>query len=110
MSGERIPAHLSGLSDDAKAVAGGHFGFMQPGKGTLTFKTPSRMTERGKAALDELVAAGVCTVEPFNQLDGLVYRPVINCRPFARWLMRNEAAGRFAMVKSDSSSTEEACP
>jgi hypothetical protein len=101
----KIPKRLSGLSDDAKAVAGGQFGFMRPGHGTLTFHTPSRMTERGKVALDELVAAGVCTVEPFNRYGGIVYRPTIDCMPFARWLGSNHDKGRFSMVEPSPASS-----
>lgn len=90
---------LTKLSDDAKAVAAGHFGLMSR-KSSLTFHTPSRITERGRAALDELVQAGVCSVEPFNRFGGLVYRPLVDCKPFARWMMANTEKGRFSMTEA----------
>lgn len=95
-----IPDHLSGLSDDAKAVAGGHFGLMRPHDGTLTFQTPGRITDRAQAALAELVQAGVCTVRT-ERSGALVYTPAIECRCFMAWLGRNPKAGRFPTVKPE---------
>ncbi len=89
---------FQGLSDDAKCVAGGTFGMMQPGKGTVTFHTPSRITPRGKAALDELVEAGVLSCETFNRFGGLVYKPMVLCWPFHLWLGANREKGNFALV------------
>lgn len=96
-----IPAHLRGLSSDAKAIAGGHFGFMRPGHGTLTFRTPSRITDRTKAGLAELEAAGVCTAQT-EASGALIYTSIIDCRPFAGWLMRHPEAGKFSTVNPEA--------
>lgn len=90
------------LSDDAKAVAGAAFGLMAPGIGELVFLTPSRITPRAKAALDELVSAGVASCEPHNHSGGLRYRPLIDCHPFMRWLARNKRQADFALVNPES--------
>ena len=97
MPGAEIPERFATLSDDARAVAGGPFGLMVPGEGTLVFRTPSRVTARAKDALVELVEAGVCThvVGP----DGSwTYQPMVDCACFVRWMGRNKGAGRFPLV------------
>ena len=103
MAAPTIPTHLQTLSDDAKAIAGGHFGLlMQPGKGSLTFSTPHRLTARAKDALVELTEAGVCKHEVLA--DGAWrYSPLINCGCFARWLGANQHVGRFPTVMKDGS-------
>ncbi len=100
MGATTIPTHLRGLSADAKAVAGGHFGMMQPGKGTLTFNTPTRITARAKDALVELTEAGVCKHE-VSAAGAWIYTPLIHCGCFRRWLGANQHAGRFPTVTKD---------
>lgn len=75
------------LSFDAKAVAGGWFGMMVPGKGDLTFQLQSvKPSERAQNALDELVWEGLVNVEPFNDYGGLVYTPLVRFDVAMRWL------------------------
>lgn len=65
------------ISQDAMFCGGSLFGMMKPGSGELTFRMKaSRPTDRTRKALDELVGAGLISVEPFNQFGGLVYRPL----------------------------------
>lgn len=78
------------LSKDAHAVAGGLFGLMAPGRGQVTFQTPSRIHSRTRAALDELVAAGLIEVGPTNPPGGLEYTALGNFRPFMKWLSMHE--------------------
>jgi hypothetical protein len=82
---------LDGLSDDAKACAGGWFGMMKPGEsGGLTFKmAQSRPTARAQAALDELLAAGVIEKADVYRSPAVTYRPVVDTGPFMRWLWAN---------------------
>ena len=79
--------NLDTLSDDAKALAGVWFGLMKvDGMGTLTLHLiENKPTARTQAALDELLAAKVISVEPFNKAGGLVYRPLVNCHPAYQW-------------------------
>lgn len=77
---------LAVLSDDAKAIAGVWFGMMRPGKGSVTHHLRElKPTDRTQAALDELVAKGVISVEPFNRFGGLVYRPLMDCHAAFAW-------------------------
>ena len=100
--GETIPHHLQGLSSDAKAVAGGHFGFMKTGGASyLKFNTPRRITGRTKDALVELEEAGVIRHEAVGT--PWVYAPLMDRRPFARWLMENPDAGKFPAVSEAQS-------
>lgn len=86
-----LPCEAENLSFDAKCIAGAWFGMMIPGKGDLSFSLQSaRPTERALAALGELVAAGVISVERFNRYGGLVYRPLVNCRWGFDFLRRHE--------------------
>lgn len=97
-----IQPMLDALSDDAKAVAGGWFGLMNPGGGELTFAlVQNKPTARAQAALAELVAAGVISVEQFNRFGGLVYRPLFDCRTALYWLGRNEnnPAAKWPLVE-----------
>lgn len=92
---------LDDLSFDAKAVAGGWFGLMVPGKGELTFELVSqRPSDRAQAALDEMVRAGMLAVEP-NRAGGLVYTPLVSCRPALRWLQSHidNPEIKFALVE-----------
>lgn len=71
-------AQKSMLSADALWFAGSMFSMMRPGHGQLTFRMQeSRPSLRSQAALDELVAANLVTVEPFNQFGGVVYSPAV---------------------------------
>lgn len=84
------PAIAISLSTCAKAVCGAWFGLMRPGKGELTFSLgQSRPSDQAQAGLDELVAAGIISVEAFNRYGGLVYRPMIDCHWALRWLKAN---------------------
>lgn len=74
------------LSDDAKMLVGSLFGM---GKTKLNFgMVEYRPTARTKAALDELVSAGVLAVEPLNSAGGLSYRlaPSADARPYVLWV------------------------
>ena len=78
------------LSDGAKAVAGAWFGMMAPGKGELTFQLrEGRPSDEAQQGLDELVRAGIISVEPFNEFGGIVYRPLAPCNWAFKWLSRN---------------------
>jgi hypothetical protein len=100
---------LEKLSDTAKAVAGAWFGMMSPGKGDLTFELrEGRPTDEALDALSELVRAGVASVAPFNQYGGLVYRPLVDCRPAFKWLLANEAnpAAKIVLIQSVAGENE----
>ncbi len=95
------------ISQDAMFLGGSMFGLMEPGKGKLTFQcAESRPTKRTQAALDELVRAGLVTVEPFNRHGGFVYTPLIAFkRPSAaltkrigKWPITEPIAGRAALA------------
>lgn len=75
-------------SDDARAVLGAWFGFGGKTKLELMLRE-NKPAPRTQAALDELVAAGALSVEPFNQFGGLVYRPLIDTLPYFSWLGEN---------------------
>lgn len=69
---------MESLSADALFFAGSMFMLMTPGKGELTFRLVERKpSDRSQAALDELVAAGVVSSEPFNEYGGVTYRPLV---------------------------------
>jgi hypothetical protein len=89
------------LSDDARAVAGGAFGYMRPGKGELNFRTPARIHPRMKSALDELTAAGVLNFEDLGR-EGYRYTPRVDCRGFAAWLMANQSKGKIPFVVAET--------
>ena len=81
---------LDALDDATKAVAGAWFGMMRPGKGDLTFNLrEGRPSDEAIDALGKLVRAKVISVEAFNRYGGLVYRPLVDCRPAMLWLHRN---------------------
>lgn len=84
------------LSDDAKAVAGSHFGLMVAHKGEVSFATPSRITPRAKAALDELVAEDILSLEERD--GGLIYTPIVDCTHYTNWLASNPHKGNFKIV------------
>lgn len=89
------------LSDRAKAVCGAWFGMMLPGKGDVTFQLrEGRPSAEAQDGLDELVRAGVISVEAFNQYGGLVYRPLIDCRWAHKWLGKNlkNPAAKIRMI------------
>ncbi len=84
------------LSLDAQRVGAAWFGMMpmSPGKGQLTFHMiECRPTARAQAGLDELVEAGLISVEPFNQYGGFVYKPIWNFEPLGEKWMRKVLAG-----------------
>jgi hypothetical protein len=69
---------MSALSADAKFFGASMFSMMVPGEGKLTFQmVTSKPSPRSQAALDELVAAGLVMVEPFNSKGGIVYTPLV---------------------------------
>lgn len=79
-----------GLSDIAKAVAGAWFGSMVPGKGDLTFHLhEARPSDDAQRGLNELVAAGAISVQPYNDLGGLTYRPLVDMRRQLGWIVVN---------------------
>lgn len=84
------------LSDDAKAVAGAHFGLLgKVGSSELIFHMiESKPTRRMQAALDELVELGFLTRKSFNRYGGVVYTLARDCKPFARWF-HNQDKERF---------------
>ncbi|MFD3263150.1 hypothetical protein [Phenylobacterium ferrooxidans] len=92
---------LDALSDDAKAMAGAHFGLMMwPRMGMLTFQmVENRPNARGQAALDELVAKGVANVEPLNDGPARVYRPLVRCDAAYRWFAENLDKASFAYME-----------
>lgn len=72
-----MKAYTRGLSQDAWSVLGAWFAMGQ--WTTLTFSMQeNRPSERAQKALDECVAAGVLTVEPFNKAGGVTYRPAVD--------------------------------
>jgi hypothetical protein len=101
-------AWLDKLSDDAKCVLGGHFGLMiTPGKGSVTFQTPWNRSARGVAAFDELVAAGVLSVEDGAQgLWARTYRALVDCKPAYQWFGRNQDKGRWSVMVPDAERRE----
>lgn len=81
-----------GMSDMAKAVAGAWFGSMVPGKGDLTFHlNEARPSDDAQRGLNELVAAGAISVEQFNNVGGLTYRPLVDMRVQLGWLLANRS-------------------
>lgn len=83
------------LSDDAKTVAACLFPTIAS---TATFHLREhRPTERTQAALDEMVAAGLVSCEPFNRFGGKVYKPLVEFSDAKRWVtakfLRNDMAG-----------------
>ena len=90
---------LDALGVDARVMASNAFGMGR--RSTLTLQLrQSRPTERTKAALDELVAKGVASVAPFNDLGGLVYSPLVDCAPAFLWMagLRDDGA-HIAMLR-----------
>jgi len=70
-------SRLKLISSDAMFLGGSMFGLMEPGKGKLTFQMrESRPSKRTQNALDELVKAGLVSVEPFNSHGGVTYTPL----------------------------------
>lgn len=67
------------LSKDAEILCGIWFNGGLDTKVTLHL-VENRPTARTQAVLDELVSAGVITVEPFNRFGGLVYQGTERCR------------------------------
>ncbi len=69
------------LSADAKYLGYSMFSRMMA-RGSVTFKmVESRPSDRTQAALDELVAAGLISCEPFNRFGGVVYKPLGSFKP-----------------------------
>lgn len=76
---------MGALSDDAKALVGCCFGVIGR-KASLTFQTPWNCTPRAVAALNELVAAGVLSVQ--DGIEGRwarTYRPLIDTSDAFKW-------------------------
>lgn len=97
MRGERM---REVLSDDAKALAGGIFSWCPK----LEFATPSRITSRAKAALDELLRAEVIVQEKMEP-SGVRYRPRVPVDRYRRWCDRHPEALRFSLVEGDLAAT-----
>lgn len=58
----------------------------------------SRPTERARAALDEIEAAGIVSAE--RSRDGEVtYRPLIDCTPLFRWNFLRREAGEVEDIR-----------
>ncbi len=71
------------LSDDAKAVG---YAFFPTIGSTVTFHMQkSGPSPQCQEALDELVAKGFATVEPFNRFGGFTYRPTVAFGHLTRW-------------------------
>lgn len=93
------------LSADALYFASSMFMLMTPGKGELTFRmVDSKPSPRSQAALDELVAAGVVSSEPFNKYGGVTYRPLVvfprvGREPPGEWPMTVPISGRSALTQ-----------
>lgn len=78
---EASMAELDRLSADARFFGASMFSMMEPGVGKLTFRMIEAVpSPRSQAALDELVAAGMVKVEPFNDHGGRVYTPLVTFR------------------------------
>lgn len=82
---ERRDIDLDGLGFDAKVLAAAWFGLGMKSTVTLQLRE-SRPAPRTQAAIDELVAAGVAAMEPFNEFGGRVYRPLVDCGAAFRWM------------------------
>lgn len=80
--------NLEPLSKRARCIAGLWFGMGMKTSVThhLRESQPSLET---RMALTELMEAGVISEEPFNRYGGLVYKPLVNCRPAWMWLHEN---------------------
>jgi len=76
---------LDELSFDARILAAAWFGMGMKTSVTLHLRE-SRPAPRTRAAMDELVAKKVISVEPYNEFGGLVCRPLMDCRNASRWL------------------------
>lgn len=84
------------LSDDAKVLLGCWFGI---GLTEVSFALrEGRPTERTQAAIDELVEKKVLHREPFQDR-GFRLKPLTDCEPYGRWLMRNKAKAKFALME-----------
>lgn len=103
-------AKLKLLSPDAMFLGSSLFSMMTPGDGKLTFgMRESRPTARTQAALDEMVKAKVVSVEPFNDLGGLTYRPLVSfrrpsqslARRVGKWPITEPIAGRRLLTQED---------
>lgn len=89
---------MSILSDDAKAVAGCFFGITT----ALNFAMiESRPTKRMQAALDELVASGLVTVEELNVVGGKSYKrnDEANFMPYMKWVRENGDLAKFQITE-----------
>lgn len=95
-----LSPELEKLSTDAKVVGGAWFGM-----GSKTIVTlhliENKPTAHTQSALDEMVRAGVLSVEPFNRYGGLVYKPLIETRPLLRWLSthKNDPAVNIELME-----------
>lgn len=76
---------LDDVSFDAKVLAAAWFG-MGMKTTVTTHLRESRPAARTQQAIDELIAKGVVSVEPFNEFGGRVYKPLVDCRDASRWL------------------------
>ncbi|QAY80439.1 hypothetical protein ETR14_27760 (plasmid) [Sphingosinicella sp. BN140058] len=74
---------LDGLGDDAILIAGSTFALATKLHLGLRESKPS---DRLQAALDELVAKDILSVEPFNDFGGLVYRTQASTRLAQQWV------------------------
>lgn len=93
-------ALLQTLSDDAKAVLGGHFGALgMPDETTLEMTMrKSRPTERMARALEELTSAGALARRDLPE-GGIEYTLKIEPAVFGKWLRRNKSVGRWRTME-----------
>jgi hypothetical protein len=90
---------MKSLSDDAKIILGGYFGYGIAGTTTLVFgMKESRPTARAQAALDQLVKAGALNRRDLQ--DGAMeYTQQVNCSEFGRWFGRNKSKGKWSTTE-----------
>jgi hypothetical protein len=83
--------NLEPLSKRARALAGVWFGMMRPDScsGVTMNLRELKPTEITQAAIDELLAAGIISKEPFNEYGGIVYKPLVDCWPAFIWMGAN---------------------
>lgn len=90
MAAKREPMNLEALSDDARYVA--HlFAPLRPGR-SLTVEDPAMFTERGRNAMDELVAEGVIQADGMES-GGVAYRALMSTRRARSWVKKTRHHG-----------------
>lgn len=90
MAPKREPMNLETLSDDARYVAN-LFAPLRPGR-SLTVADPDMFTERGRNAMDELIAEGVIRAD-LMESGGIAYQALMSTRRARSWVKKNNYAG-----------------